>query len=96
MKELKMNQRNKRARDRKATLATGGQIVHHERGEEPEVKIQKATGDVKASGLAKASPFFKPIEAGLEKPQSTEDEKKVIASATEKVLETEKKKSDKK
>ena len=86
-----MNQRNKRSSDRKATMATGGHIVHHARGEEPEIRIQKATGDVKPSGLAKASPFFKPIEAGLEKPQSTEEEKKVIASATEKILEKEKK-----
>lgn len=91
-----MNQRNKRARDRKVTLATGGHLVHNERGKEPEVRIQKATGDVKPSGLAKASPFFKKIDAGLEKPQSPEEEKKVIASATEKVLEDDKKKSDKK
>lgn len=91
-----MNQRSKRARDRKATLATGGQIVHHEPGEVPEIKVpQKATGDVKPSGLAKASPFFKPLDAGLEKPQSAEEEKKVVASATEKVLK-EKKSEDKK
>ena len=91
-----MNQRNKRSSDRKATMATGGHIVHHTRDEEPEIRVQKATGDVKPSGLAKASPFFKPVEAGLEKPKTVEDEKKVIASATEKVLEKEKKPEDKK
>lgn len=89
-----MNQRNKRASDRKATMATGGNIVHHARGEEPEIRVQKATGDVKPTGLAKASPFFKPIDVGVEKPKTVEEEKKVIASATEKVLEKEKK-SDK-
>jgi len=90
-----MNQRNKRSSDRKATMATGGHVVHHSRDEQPEIRIQKATGDVKPSGLAKASPFFKPIEAGLEKPKSTEEEKKVIASATEKILDDQKK-TDKK
>ena len=91
-----MNQRNKRARDRKATLSTGGHVVHQERGKEPEVKVQKTTGDVKPNGLAKASPFFKPLEAGLEKPQSPEEEKKVVASATEKILKNDKKTEDKK
>jgi len=86
-----MNQRNKRASDRKATLATGGNIVHHAPGKEPEIRVQKVTGDVKPSGLAKASPFFKPIESGLKKPKSVEEEKKVIASATEKVIEKDKK-----
>lgn len=89
-----MNQRSKRAKDRKATMATGGHVVHHERGEQPEIRVQKATGDVKPTGLAKASPFFKPLEAAIEKPKTVEEEKKVIASATESVLED--KKSDKK
>ncbi len=89
-----MNQRSKRASDRKATMATGGNIVHHQRGEDPEIRVQKATGDVKPSGLAKASPFFKPLDAGLKKPKSTADEKNIIANATEQVIEDKKKKPE--
>lgn len=89
-----MNQRQKRARDRRragqdigaSTLHTGGHIVSHRRGADPVVRTpQKATGDVqgdKAQGLAKASPFFKKLK-DIVKPQSKTDEKQAIASATE-------------
>jgi len=89
-----MNQRQKRARDRRregqdigaSTLHTGGHIASHRRGADPVVRTpQKATGDVqgdKAQGLAKASPFFKKLKE-IVKPESKADEKQAIASATE-------------
>lgn len=82
-----MNQRNKRASERKqningSTMATGGYVVKHSPNEEPEVRVpQKATGDVKPQGLAKASPFFKKLEDAI-KPETPEKEKKIIAEAT--------------
>lgn len=92
-----MNQRNRRSRDRKSeqnigksTFATGGHVVSHGRAQEPEIKVpQKATGDVpaeKLSGLAKASPFFKKMKEVII--GKKEDEKKVIATATQEVAET--------
>lgn len=89
-----MNQRQKRARDRRregqdigaSTMHTGGHVASHRAGAEPVVRTpQKATGDVqgdKAQGLAKASPFFKKLKE-IVKPQSKADEKQAIASATE-------------
>jgi len=88
-----MNQRSKRARDRKSGqnnvgtsfLNTGGHVVSHGRGVEPIVLTpQKTTGDVpaeKTSGLAKASPFFQKLKDVL--PKSKTEEKKVIAEAVE-------------
>jgi len=86
-----MNQRSKRARDRKkqdlnsATMHTGGHLASHSRKADPVVRTpQKATGDVpaeKIKGLAKASPFFKKVKEAL--PKSKAEEKKVIAEATE-------------
>jgi len=91
-----MNQRSKRARDRKngqdigaSTFNTGGHVASHRRGSDPVVRTpQKATGDVpaeKISGAAKASPFFKKLKEVL--PGSKAEEKKVIAKATEKAPE---------
>ncbi|MCV0439716.1 MAG: hypothetical protein K5880_13905 [Hydrogenophaga sp.] len=88
-----MNQRSKRARDRKrgqdigaSTMHTGGHVAAHRRGADPVVRTPlKATGDIqgdKAQGLAKASPFFKKL-GEIVKPKSKEEEKQVIASATE-------------
>lgn len=88
-----MNQRSKRARDRKhgqdigaSTMSTGGHVVSHRRGADPVVRTpQKATGDVpgdKAQGIAKASPFFKKLKEVVQ-PKSKAEEKKVIAEATE-------------
>ena len=87
-----MNQRSKRARDRKhqdvgaSTFQTGGHIASHRRGAAPVVRTpQKATGDVpasKMSGAAKASPFFKRLKEIL--PGSKTEEQKIIAQATEK------------
>ena len=82
-----MSQRLSRAKDRKnqegSTMSTGGLIVHHNRGQEPVVRVpQKATGDVpaeQAQGLAKASPFFKKLAEIA--PKTKADEKKVVAEA---------------
>lgn len=96
-----MNQRQKRARDRKragqnidaSTMHTGGHIVSHSRKADPVVRTpQKATGDVsgeKVSGLAKASPLFKKLKDTVV-PKSKSEEKRVIAQATEKVDEDQK------
>lgn len=86
-----MSQRIRRAQDRKATMATGGHVVHHDRGMDPIVRVpQKATGDVKGdklAGLAKASPFFKPL---AELPPATKaDEKKAVAEASQNVEDNE-------
>ena len=87
-----MSQRIKRAQERKndgSTFNTGGYVVHHDRDEQPVVRVpQKTTGDVpaeKLSGVAKASPFFKKLDEPV-KPKNKQDEKKVIAEAVEKVL----------
>lgn len=89
-----MNQRSKRARDRRrsgqdvgaSTMHTGGHIAFHRRAADPVVRTpQRATGDVpgdKAQGLAKASPFFKKLGEVLS-PQSKTDEVQAIAEATE-------------
>lgn len=89
-----MNQRSKRARDRRragqdigaSTMHTGGHVASHRRNADPVVRTpQKATGDVqgdKAHGLAKASPFFQKLKEVV-KPSSKEDEAKAIAGATE-------------
>jgi hypothetical protein len=87
-----MNQRSKRARDRKktqdidvSTIQTGGYVAHHGRNQDPNVRVPKATGDMTEgirSGLAKASPFFKKLKEL--KPDSPEEEKKAVAEATEK------------
>lgn len=91
-----MNQRSKRARDRKraetgqdlsaSAVNTGGFVSMQRRGETPEVRMpEKATGDVpaeKASGLAKASPFFRAVKDALN-PRSKEEEQKAIAESTE-------------
>ncbi len=93
-----MNQRQKRARDRRrsqdigaSTIQTGGHVAHHRRGSDPVVRTpQKATGDVpgdKARGLAKASPFFKKLK-DVVSPKSQDDEKKAIAGAKEDLPET--------
>lgn len=92
-----MNQRSKRSRDRKSqnigasTFNTGGHVVSHSRTADPVVRTpQKATGDVpadKIKGAAKASPFFKKLKEVL--PTTNAEEKKVIAKATEKVVEIE-------
>jgi hypothetical protein len=87
-----MNQRVKRSKKRKhqdiggSVMHTGGHLASHRRDAEPVVRTpQKTTGDVpgeKAKGLAKASPFFKKLGAKLN-PRSKEEEKKIIAAATE-------------
>lgn len=89
-----MNQRQKRARDRRraeqdigaSTMHTGGHVASHRRSSEPVVRTpQKATGDVpgdKARGLAKASPFFQRL-TDIVKPKSKDEEAKAIAGATE-------------
>lgn len=85
-----MSQRIRRAKDRKndidsSTMATGGHVVHHSRETNPVVRVpQKTTGEVpgeKLAGLAKASPFFKPI-AEI-KPSSKAEEQKAIAEAVQ-------------
>lgn len=86
-----MSQRLRRSRDRKnqegSTMATGGQIVHYNRGMDPVIRVpQKTTGDVpaeQAAGLAKASPFFKKMAEVM--PKSKAEEKKVVAEAIEPV-----------
>jgi len=79
-------------------MATGGHVVHHDRGETPVVRTppSKATGDVSGNpaGFAQASPFFKKLEQ--EKPKSKADEKKAIAEASTPVKEDEKKKEQEK
>jgi hypothetical protein len=64
-------------------MATGGHVVHYNRGQEPVVRIpQKTTGDVpaeQAAGLAKASPFFKKLAEVM--PKTKAEEKKVVAEA---------------
>lgn len=64
-----MNQRSKRSSKRKQDVNV-----------ESTVTPLKTTGDVKSSGLAKASPFFKPLEEAI-KPKTKEEEKKIIAEA---------------
>jgi len=83
-----MNQRSKRARDRKnkvgfATMNTGGHTAHHSRDAAPEVQVpaKKVTGDVKGGtleGLAKASKFFKEVVSKV--PKTRDEEKKTIAA----------------
>ena len=86
-----MSQRIRRAQGRKATMATGGFVSHHDRGEQPEVRVpQRATGDVpgeQLGGLAKASPFFKKLAEV--QPPSKAAEQKAIAEASEKVADDE-------
>ncbi len=95
-----MNQRIKRSKDKKraahqdisgSTMNTGGMIVRHDRGKDPEIRVpQKVTGDIpaeKAAGLAKASPLFKKIE-DVVKPKSKAEEAKAVAEATTEVEET--------
>ncbi len=93
-----MNQRQKRARDRRraqdigaSTMQTGGHLAQHRRGSDPVIRTpQKATGDVpgdKARGLAKASPFFKKLKAVIA-PKGPEEEKKALAGAKEELPET--------
>jgi hypothetical protein len=101
-----MNQRSKRALERKraaqdvssAAFQTGGHVAAHRRGEDAQVRVpQKATGDVspeKASGLAKASPFFKKLSEVV-KPSTKEEERKVIAASTESKPKAEKKEESK-
>ena len=66
------------------SLSTGGQTARHSPNETPQIQsadVQplKATGDVKPeSGMAKASPNFKPMNPP-EKAISKEEEKKTIA-----------------
>ena len=68
-----------------STMQTGGHVVHHSREHDPIVKVpQKATGDVsgeKMGGLAKASPFFQPLEE-IEVPATPAAEQKAIAEST--------------
>jgi hypothetical protein len=90
-----MNQRSKRARDRKragqdvgaAVMSTGGHVVSHRRDAEPVVRTPaKTTGDVsgeKVGGVAKASPFFRKL-GEVVNPKSKTEEKRAIAEATEK------------
>ena len=86
-----MSQRIRRAQGRKATMATGGLVSHHNRGEVPEVRVpQRATGDVSGEnlpGLAKASPFFKKL-AEMQPPTKAA-EQKAIAEAIEDVVDDE-------
>ena len=90
-----MNQRSKRASDRKrgqdigaSVMNTGGHVASHRRGSAPVVRTpQKTTGDVspeKLLGAAKASPAFKELKETA--PISKTEEKKVIAKATEEVI----------
>ncbi len=93
-----MSQRIRRAQDRKnnqiggSTMATGGHVVHHDRGQDPIVRVpQKATGDVpeeKLAGVAKASPFFKKLAEVLPKSKA-EEQKAVAESVIEKPVEDE-------
>lgn len=90
-----MNQRVRRAQDRKktdgSTMATGGHVVHHNRGEQPVVRVpQKATGEVPGDsqhGLAKASPFFKKLAEVL--PPTKAEERKAIAEASKEIVDSE-------
>jgi len=93
-----MNQRQKRARDRRrsdqnigsSVMSTGGHLASHSRGAAPVVRTpQKATGDVpgsKAKGIAKASPMFKKLKEVVT-PKTKKEEQRVIAKATEKKVE---------
>lgn len=95
-----MNQRVKRAKKGKgqdisgATMSTGGHVVKHDRGVEPVVRTpQKTNGDVSGknlAGLAKASPLFQKIAGMI--PKSKDEEKKIVASAVEEVVEEKEKK----
>jgi hypothetical protein len=101
-----MNQRVKKSNKGKgnqdisaSVMNTGGHVVSHSRDNEPVIRTpQKATGDVpaeKLQGLAKASPFLKKIK-DVVTPKSKEEERRVIAQSTEKVVESnDKKKTEK-
>ena len=92
-----MNQRSKRARDRRraeqdigaSAMNMGGHIASHRRDADPVVRVpQKTTGDVspeKAKGLAKASPFFKKLTETLS-PRTKAEEKNAIEESTEEVV----------
>lgn len=73
-----------------SSMATGGFVTHHDRGENPVVRVpQKTTGDLAQPlpiGLAKASPSFKKVEEEST-PKTKEDEKKAIAESVEKIIE---------
>jgi len=91
-----MNQRIRKSRDRRrdgqdvgrSAFATGGHVSSQARGADADVRVpQRTTGDVSGEGLtgsAKASPFFKRLDEKLsETPQDKEEERRVIAQATE-------------
>jgi hypothetical protein len=75
-----MNQRIRRASRKGSTFATGGHVVHHARGAEPEVRVPaEKQPEPKQPGLAKASPFFKKLS---EITKANKNEKEIIEENT--------------